>query len=129
MDIDDIKYIKTVTKKRDRRGEYKRLKVHYCVYCGDEVTKENEFTRDTCNKRECKFKKLKVCAEECFDCPYTDCIVQYQGRAKISKKNLKIFRDYMVPRGGDITLLDDSTFQISAGSGSISGCAEKKRGK
>jgi hypothetical protein len=33
----------------------------------------------------------------------------------------------MVPRGGDITLLDDSTFQISAGSGNICGCEEKKK--
>ena len=85
MDIDDIKYIKTVTKKRDRRGEYKRLKVHYCVYCGDEVTKENEFTRDTCNKRECKFKKLKlvlVCImfafifSSCLDAPKYDLKLQ-----------------------------------------------------
>lgn len=46
-----------------------------CKYCGKKITEETRYSNSSCNKPECKRKKLKICEDNCFDCIYEDCII------------------------------------------------------
>ncbi len=67
-------YNQTLKKKRTKKGP-----IQYCDFCGTEINEETYFTAKVCNSLECKRKKLVVCEEDCFNCVYSDCIVQYKS--------------------------------------------------
>lgn len=46
-----------------------------CIYCGVKITPDNKYALDSCKSKQCKWRKLKVCCEDCFNCTYTDCMV------------------------------------------------------
>jgi hypothetical protein len=60
-----------------------------CKHCGDTITAKNKYAFDVCNKESCKRKRLRVCAEDCFNCTYNDCEVD---ASKIPNENFGKFR-------------------------------------
>ena len=46
-----------------------------CKYCGTKITLDNMYSLNICNNKKCLWQHLKVCCEDCFNCPYHDCIV------------------------------------------------------
>ena len=50
-------------------------KKYYCKNCGILITNETRYKRTLCNKEKCIRSKVIVCALDCLNCGYYDCIV------------------------------------------------------